>query len=483
MKLMLFGVGVHAIFLYSVFDIYFTSPISHGATPVSIQRRAAARRIVLFVADGLRADKAYELDESGRPRAPYLRNVIKKIGAWGISHTKVPTESRPGHVALIAGIFEDVSAIAKGWKENPVEFDSVFNQSRYTWSWGSPDILPMFAKGASGDHVFTEMYSAANEEFSSSEAYKLDTWVFDRVQQFFRKAKQNETLEKMVKSDKVVLFLHLLGLDTNGHAHKPMSSEYLENINIVDKGISKCVNIVNEFFDDKQTAFIMTSDHGMTNWGSHGSGDPEETLTPFVAWGAGIRQPLSPGQNDLYSDKLDFEWNLSHVKRVDLNQVDVAPLMASLIGINFPTNSMGIIPFDYLIHDWQYRADAMLANVKQLLSQFHLKQEVRKNSTLVFQPFKELDSNKEEEWMSTIRKLLDVGRYEEAVYFLHRFILLTQKGIDYYNRYDRFILSKRSGQTCNNTTPSLLNVNDEDIVPSSVVISVEDSAADNEDEY
>jgi len=68
-----------------------------------------------------------------------------------------------------------------GWKENPVEFDSVFNESRHTWSWGSPDILPMFAKGAHDGHVHAHSYTSDAEDFGGADSSKLDTWVFDRV--------------------------------------------------------------------------------------------------------------------------------------------------------------------------------------------------------------------------------------------------------------------------------------------------------------
>lgn len=153
-----------------------------------------------------------------------LRSILEKCGTWGVSHTRVPTESRPGHVALIAGLYEDPSAVARGWQENPVHFDSAFNRSCETWSWGSPDILPMFSKGASFGKVHTYYYSSEEEDFSGKlDTSLLDVWVFNKVEKFFNDAKNDKDLLQHLHQDKIIFFLHLLGLDTAGHTHKPYS--------------------------------------------------------------------------------------------------------------------------------------------------------------------------------------------------------------------------------------------------------------------
>ncbi|KAE8689312.1 GPI ethanolamine phosphate transferase, putative isoform 2 [Hibiscus syriacus] len=163
--LVILGVILHAVYMLSIFDIYFKTPIVHGMDLVSPRFSAPAKRLVLLVADGLRADKFFERDSDGNFRAPFLRSVIKNQGRWGVSHARPPTESRPGHVAIIAGFYEDPSAVTKGWKANPVEFDSVFNRSRHTISYGSPDIVPIFCGALS--HSTWATYPHEFEDFAT----------------------------------------------------------------------------------------------------------------------------------------------------------------------------------------------------------------------------------------------------------------------------------------------------------------------------
>ncbi|XP_067147065.1 GPI ethanolamine phosphate transferase 1 isoform X4 [Apteryx mantelli] len=416
------GLLVHCVFLASIFDIYFTSPLVHGMTPQQTPLPPPGKRLVLFVADGLRADSLYELDSNGTSRAPFLRSILENTGSWGISHTRVPTESRPGHVALIAGFYEDVSAVAKGWKENPVEFDSIFNESKYTWSWGSPDILPMFAKGASGDHVYTFCYTAESEDFGAQDAAKLDTWVFDHVKSFFNSSRSNQTLYSALNEEKVVLFLHLLGIDTNGHAHRPNSREYKENIRKVDEGVKEIASMLENFYgNDGKTAFILTSDHGMTDWGSHGAGHPSETLTPLIAWGAGVNYPQRVA-SQFFEDNFLKEWKLENLKRLDVNQ--------------------GTLPLEYLNNSAHFKAESMFTNAVQILEQFKVKMTQKKETTLsfLFTPFKPLSDSEQINLLKKTRLYIQQEKYDEAVSLCKTLINLALEGLSYYHTYDRLFL-------------------------------------------
>ena len=45
-------------------------------------------------------------------------------------------------------------------------------------------------------------------------------------------------------------------------------SIYMKNIELVDRGIQEMVSLFEEFYQhDEKTSYIMTADHGMTDWG------------------------------------------------------------------------------------------------------------------------------------------------------------------------------------------------------------------------
>jgi phosphatidylinositol glycan class N len=448
------AVVFHLVYIYSIFDIYFVSPIVSGMQLFPTrpaESKPPADRLVLFVGDGLRADKTFqshpepyptsEADLAPRPLAPFLRSRVLEHGTFGVSHTRVPTESRPGHVALIAGLYEDVSAVMTGWKLNPVNFDSVFNRSRHTWSWGSPDILPMFEQGAVPGRVDADSYAADFEDFSA-DATALDYWVFERVKALFQSGKEDETLGQELRQDKNVFFLHLLGLDTTGHAYRPYSKEYLHNLKVVDQGVQEITQLIEDFYGDGRTAFVFTADHGMSDWGSHGDGHPDNTRTPLIAWGSGVAQPevyreeTAPGH-----DQYSADWDLNGIRRHDVAQADVAALMAYLVGVEFPANSVGELPLSFLSADIKEKAEAYLVNAQTILEQYRIKEEQKKASELRYRPYKAFsEGHSAEQRVRDIRKLIETGRYEEAIEETAVLIKIGLQGLRYLQTYDWLFL-------------------------------------------
>lgn len=370
--------------------------------------------------------------------APYLRSRVLEHGTFGVSHTRVPTESRPGHVALIAGLYEDVAAVTTGWKLNPVNFDSVFNRSRHTWSWGSPDILPMFSTGAVPGRVTDATYGAEFED-AGRDALELDTWVFDRVKALFKEAETNAELSHSLRQDQNVFFLHLLGLDTNGHANRPYSREYLHNIQVVDQGVREITETVEKFFGDDETAFIFTADHGMSDWGSHGDGHPDNTRTPLIVWGAGVAKPntvkqgFAPGHEDGFS----HDWHLDHVQRHDVAQADVAALMAYLVGIEFPVNSVGELPLSFLDATDEQKAKALLVNAKEILEMYLVKEAQKQETALRYQPFPGFADSEHSipTRIAAIEQLIEEGSYQQAIATTTELIKLGVQGLRYLQTY------------------------------------------------
>ncbi|OMO59862.1 Sulfatase [Corchorus capsularis] len=445
--LVILGVILHAVYMLSIFDIYFKTPIVHGMDLVTPRFSAPAKRLVLLVADGLRADKFFEPDSEGNFRAPFLRSVIKNQGRWGVSHARPPTESRPGHVAIIAGFYEDPSAVTKGWKANPVEFDSVFNRSRHTFSYGSPDIVPIFCGAL--PHSTWNTYPHEFEDFATDASF-LDEWSFEQFKSLLNKSNEDPKLKKQLQQDNLVIFLHLLGCDSNGHAHRPFSSIYLNNVKVVDHIAERVYNLLESYYKDNRTSYIFTADHGMSDKGSHGDGHPSNTDTPLVAWGAGIRYPKPTSGEDHSDHVLRFvdehlhdtptpkEWGLDGIERVDVNQADIAPLMSTLLGLPCPVNSVGSLPLGYVKLKEEEEVEAVVANTKQILNQFLRKSEIKRSHSLYFKPFKPLAEYSS--MLNRIESLLSARDYKAAMQLSENLRSLALEGLHYFQTYDWLML-------------------------------------------
>jgi phosphopentomutase len=85
-----------------------------------------------------------------------------------------------------------------------------------------------------------------------------------------------------------MFFIHLADPDLAGHEKGWMSRSYLHALESTDRAIGTLVKGFHDLGLYKQTAFIITSDHGGHDK-THGTTSHEDMTIPWIAAGPGIK--------------------------------------------------------------------------------------------------------------------------------------------------------------------------------------------------
>jgi ethanolamine phosphate transferase 2 subunit G len=91
----------------------------------------------------------------------------------------------------------------------------------------------------------------------------------------------------------------------------------------------------------ENTLFVICGDHGMNDAGNHGGSAPGETSPALVFISPKLRN-ISTGQQSPLEIKDDFQYYST------VEQSDVAPTLAGLLGFPVPRNNLGVFITDFL---------------------------------------------------------------------------------------------------------------------------------------
>ena len=425
------GTVFHILFVYSMFDIFFIFPLNYGMTPHSSslsEDEIPSNRVVIIALDGVRADVFFETIGNGL--APFLKDVIENRGVYGVSHTKVPTETKPNFIAMFSGHFSDASLALKDLYSKKVPTDSIFNESNHAWGIGlDACIFKEVAKPMDCVPFKTV------EDFSDDQSEKNNYKVFDTIIELLNKAKseKNSELYMNLNKKKISFLNHIIQTDAIAHKDGAKSQRLVNHLSKLDSYYKKFEKAFNDFYQDNRTTFMVTADHGMDDRKAHGDGNPDCTRTPYVIWGAGIRKAIKRDKKPLDEDT-PSNWNLDHIVRRDISQINIAPLLAGIIDINFPMNSVGIIPLDILDASDKVKSKIIYTNLLELYEIYNIKNNIQSKS-IVFKPYQPLiDSDKQ---IKDILNDINNEKYLVAINKTHILINKTLTGMDYILKYDR----------------------------------------------
>ena len=245
----------------------FSVAVARGTAPAAV-----ADNVVMILVDGLRPDALKQAT------VPTIDGFIKRGSSTMKAQTVVPSLTLPAVTSMLTGLPVDQHGITwneyepmRGYLKAPTVFEiASFAAGKWGALFLSKEKLLHVAKP---DRRLLVQVCSVTEQGCT--AQKIATDVITA----YRTATEGKPS---------LFFIHLADTDLAGHEKGWMSKSYLRALESTDRAIATIVKGFQDLGLAKQTAFIITSDHGGHDR-THGTTAAEDMTIPWIAFGPGIK--------------------------------------------------------------------------------------------------------------------------------------------------------------------------------------------------
>ena len=290
---------------------------------VPAAQRYGGHKVVLVIVDALRYDMVV-----GDARR------LRSLGGKGwLLRSESPTTTAQRLRAMTTGGVPAYMELGTAFNSDEVLQDSLLRQLR----------LHERSAAVLGDDTWVALYPEAGGYWAHAGVYpSFNVWDLDTVDSGVKESLRDLYVEDVggggrdgrrstvsLKYDFNVL--HLLGVDHAGHRYGPRHPEMDRKLEETDVFLQHLTDrVLSRLPRGERTMLLVIGDHGMTEDGQHGGGTALEvaTVLHLRAFGDAAWDGASP------HDGADA--------RAELEQVDLVPTLALLLGVATPHGNLGL---------------------------------------------------------------------------------------------------------------------------------------------
>ncbi len=318
---------------------------------------ALTDRVVLVLIDALRQDTSMN-----PPVMPYL-NELRSQGAWATMHSRPPSFSDPAYSVLLTGAWPDISdgpAMNLDYADTPAwTQDNIFSAVHRAGLGTAVSGYYWFEKLIPEQDVSKGFYTPGEDAAADQDVLAAAL--------------------PMLAGPYAFVLIHIDQVDYAGHhlggTRDPRWNEAAGQADAYVREIAARL-------DFEKDTLIVLSDHGQIDRGGHGGQDPTTLVEPYIMVGAGVRKGPYP----------------------DIQQVDVAPTIAVLLGTNIPASNQGhpLVSMLQLPEQEVAPLNEALLRQQALLEETYLK--------AIGRPPAEVSVSTDQDVVSAYQKVMDQGR-------------------------------------------------------------------------